>query len=202
MAEKRRRPLTREEIKKYREQEQLRKEKQEQSRELSKGPIDLPFCLLTILLTGIGLIMLLSASFPSAYYETKTHDATHYFVRQGLFALMGIFAMLIISKINYQRLRGAAKALLFISIIMLIMVKIPGIGIWRNGARRWLGVGELLTFQPSEIAKVAIVVYFADSISRKKTSCEPSAMEFCPMAFCWCWLAVWWLGNRTCPALF
>lgn len=168
MAEKRRRPLTREEIKKYREQEQLRKEKQEQSRELSKGPIDLPFCLLTILLTGIGLIMLLSASFPSAYYETKTHDATHYFVRQGLFALMGIFAMLIISKINYQRLRGAAKALLFISIIMLIMVKIPGIGIWRNGARRWLGVGELLTFQPSEIAKVAIVVYFADSISRKK----------------------------------
>ena len=183
MAQKQRRPMTREQIKKYREQEELRKEKQRLSYELSKGPIDLPFCLLTILLTGIGLIMLLSASFPSAYYETKNHDAMHYFVRQGVFALMGIAAMLLISKFNYQRFRGAAKLLLYFSLFLLVLVLIPGIGIWRNGARRWLGIGELFQFQPSEIAKVAVIIFFANSISRKKDRMRTFRYGIVPYAF-------------------
>ena len=68
-----------------------RKEKQEESRELAKGPIDLPFCLLVLLLTAIGLVMLLSASFPSAYYEDGTNNnPMYYFVRQGIFAVAGV----------------------------------------------------------------------------------------------------------------
>ena len=55
----------------------LRQEKQEESRELARGPIDLPFCLLVLILTAVGLIMLLSASFPSAYYETNNNDPLH-----------------------------------------------------------------------------------------------------------------------------
>ena len=58
-------------------QKRMRQEKREESRELARGPIDLPFCLLVLLLTAIGLIMLLSASFPSAYYETKNNDPMH-----------------------------------------------------------------------------------------------------------------------------
>ena len=53
-----------------RERIQRREEKEAESRELARGPIDLPFCLLVLLLTAVGLVMLLSASFPSAYYET------------------------------------------------------------------------------------------------------------------------------------
>lgn len=152
-----------------RERIQRRKEKEAESRELAKGPIDLPFCLLVLLLTAIGLVMLLSASFPSAYYETNGANPMRYFIRQGIFAIMGIAAMFLIGRINYQRFRGVAKLLLYLAIFLLILVIIPGnpIAETRNNATRWLGVGTL-TFQPSEIAKVAVVVYFADSISRKK----------------------------------
>ena len=162
----RRRPMTREEALARQERMQRRREKEQESRELAKGPIDLPLCLLVLLLTGIGLVMLLSASFPSAYYVNG--DPTHYFVRQGVFAVAGIAAMFIISRFNYQRLRGLSKLLLYFSVVLLILVLIPGVGITRNHATRWLGVGELFQFQPSEIAKFAVVVYFSDSISKKK----------------------------------
>ena len=164
----RRRPMSREEMLARQERQRLRKEKEQESRELARGPIDLPFCLLVLLLTAIGLVMLLSASFPSAYYETKNNDPMYYFTRQGVFAIMGVAAMFFISKINYQRFRAFAKPLLFIAIILLVLVLIPGIGQTRNNATRWIGVGELFTFQPSEIAKLAVVLYFSDSISKKK----------------------------------
>ncbi|WP_442873543.1 putative lipid II flippase FtsW [Dysosmobacter sp.] len=149
---------------------QRRLEKQAESRELAKGPIDLPFCLLVLLLTAIGLVMLLSASFPSAYYETDGENPMYYFVRQAVFAAMGIAAMFLIGRINYQRFRGVARLMLYLAIILLVLVIIPGnpIAVTRNNATRWLGVGELFTFQPSEIAKMAVVLYFSDSISRKK----------------------------------
>ncbi|MBE6939560.1 MAG: putative lipid II flippase FtsW [Ruminococcaceae bacterium] len=126
--------------------------------------MDLPFLLLTLLLTGIGLVMLFSASFPSAYYEG---DPTFYLKRQGIFAVLGLGAMLWLSKWNYQRWRGWAKILLGAAFFLLILVIIPGVGITRNNATRWLGFGGM-TFQPSEFAKMAVIIYFADSISKKK----------------------------------
>ena len=154
----RRRPLSREEALARQERQQRRREKEEESRELAKGPIDLPFFILVLLLTGIGLVMLLSASFPSAYYETDGQNPLYYFTRQGVFAIMGVAAMLFIGKINYQRFRGLAKPLLYLSVILLILVAIPGnpLAITRNNATRWLGIpGTSLQFQPSEIAKLA-----------------------------------------------
>ena len=165
-AERPRRPLSREEVKARKEHQQWRKEKQAESRELARGPIDLPFLLLLLLLIAIGLVMLLSASFPSAYYEED--NPIYFFVRQGVFAVGGVAAMLLISRFNYQRLRGVAKFGLYFAIILLVLVLIPGIGQTRNNATRWIGVGQLLTFQPSEVAKLAVIVYFSDSISRKK----------------------------------
>ena len=167
----RRRPLSREEALARQARQQHRREMEEESRELARGPMDLPFFILVLLLTGIGLVMLLSASFPSAYYETDGKNPMSYFIRQGVFAIMGVAAMLLISKINYQRFRGAAKPLLYLSIILLVLVVIPGnpLAETRNNATRWLGIpGTSLQFQPSEIAKMAVVIYFADSISKKK----------------------------------
>ena len=165
-----------------RERIQRRKEKEAESRELAKGPIDLPFCLLVLLLTAIGLVLLLSASFPSAYYETDGQDPMHYFVRQGVFAAMGIAAMFLIGRINYQRFRGAAKLMLYLAIILLVLVIIPGnpIAVTRNNATRWIGVGELFTFHPSEIAKMAVVLYFSDSISRKKDKMHTTRYGIAP----------------------
>ena len=164
---RRRRPISREEALARQEKKRRRKEREALNRELAKGPIDLPFCLLVLLLTGIGLVMLLSASFPSAYYDDN--NPILYFQKQGVFAIIGVACMLFIGKIYYQRFRGAAKPLLYLSIVLLVLVAIPGIGLIRNNARRWLGFsGTSFQFQPSEIAKVAVVLYFSDTISKKK----------------------------------
>ena len=130
------------------------------------GRMDVPFLLLTLLLTAIGLVMLFSASFPSAYYETG--NPAYYFKRQAIFAALGLSAMFVVAKVNYQRWRGAARLLLGFSVFLLILVIIPHVGITNNGATRWLGIENVFTFQPSEIAKLAVIVYFADSISKKR----------------------------------
>ena len=139
-------------------------------RPLAAGRMDLPFLLLTLLLTIMGLVMLFSASFPSANYESG--DPAYYLERQGLFALMGLAAMLAMARIDYHRLRGMTKILMYVSVFLLTLVLVPGVGITQNGATRWLGKAGVLTFQPSEIAKLAIIVYFADSISKKKNLME------------------------------
>ncbi|MBQ6986296.1 MAG: putative lipid II flippase FtsW [Oscillibacter sp.] len=128
--------------------------------------MDLPFCLLILLLTAVGLVMLLSASFPYAYY--KMQDPTYFFRFQGLFALTGICFMLMASRVNYQRLRGAAKLLMIVSIALLVLVLIPGIGRVSHNARRWIAVGNLFQFQPSEVVKLAVIVWFSADISRKR----------------------------------
>ena len=96
---------------------QQRREAMEQSREAARGPVDLPFLLLTLLLTAMGMVMVLSASFPSAYYENNGNGA-YYFVRQGIFAVLGLAAMFGLSKMNYQRLRGVGRLLLWGSILL------------------------------------------------------------------------------------
>ena len=158
--------MTKEERQLRYEQRMRQKAIENAAKEAGRGPIDLPFLLLTLLLTGVGLIMLFSASFPMAYYETG--NPAYYLIRQGVFAAIGVAVMLVIGGINYERYRVAGKYVLAISIALLILVLIPGVGITVKGATRWLGVGELFRFQPSEIAKIGVILYFADSISKKK----------------------------------
>ena len=158
-----------------REQARTSRDRRQRTTQLERqslmGPMDLPFLLLTLLLTGVGLVMVFSASFPSAYYETG--DGTYYFKRQLIFAVLGLFAMVVMSRINYQRLRGASKLLLGFAVFLLVLVIVPKnpLAITNNNATRWLGT-QSFSFQPSEIAKLAVVVYFADSISKKKRKME------------------------------
>ena len=189
-AARRRRPMTREEALARQERQQHQREMEEESRELARGPLDLPFFILVLLLTGIGLVMLLSASFPSAYYETEGRNPMSYFIRQGVFAIMGVAAMLFIGKINYQRFRALAKPLLYVSIVLLVLVILPGpnqygklLGQEANNAVRWLGIpGTSFQFQPSEIAKLAVVLYFGDSISKKKDKMRTFRYGIAPYA--------------------
>ena len=159
--------MTREEYHALKARKEHQKQVERRGYEASKGQLDLPFLLLALLLTGVGLLMLFSASFPSAYYESG--DPAYYLKRQAIFAVLGIVAMVVVSKVNYQRWRGAAKLLLGLAIFLLILVIIPHnpLAQTRNGATRWLGT-ESFSFQPSEIAKLAVIVFFAASISKKR----------------------------------
>ena len=126
---------------------------------------DTVFLLYVLLLLGMGLIMLYSASFPSAYYETG--DAAYYFKHQLRYAILGVASMVIMSKFDYHYLRYFSAIIMVATFILLGAVRIPGIGVVRNNARRWLMIGGL-SFQPSELAKLAIIIDFSASIARKK----------------------------------
>ena len=171
--------MTREEqrqIKKAREREERRK--RQEAWEAARGPMDLPFLLLALMLLVIGLIMLLSASFPSAQAsKDANYNPLYYFQRQAMWAGLGLFAMFWVSKINYHRFEGMAKLGIYISVILLFLVILPGpkengrlLGLSHTGATRWLGIPGMGTmqFQPSEVAKVGLIVFFAQSISKKR----------------------------------
>ena len=162
--------MTRDEYRAQRDLQQRRREQKRKAREANKGSMDLPFLLLVLLLTAIGLVMLFSASFPSAYAESG--DAAYYVKRQAIFALLGLGSMVAMGVIDYHRLRGTPTLLMIVSFCLLLLVVIPGVGITVNNATRWLGIPNVFTFQPSEIAKLAVIVYFANSISRKGKQME------------------------------
>ena len=160
--------MTREEQRARKAQQERMRQVERRHKEAARGQMDLPFLILTLLLTVIGLIMLFSASFPRAYYDTG--DGTYYFKRQAAFAALGLVAMFIVSKINYQRWRGAGRLLVGLALFLLILVIIPHnpLAITSNNATRWLGIKGVFQFQPSEIAKLAVIVYFSDTISKKR----------------------------------
>ena len=181
--------MTKEERELRREQREHMKRMEAAAKEAGRGPIDVPFLLLVLLLTGVGLIILLSASFPSAYYESG--DPLYYFKRQAAFATLGLAAMVVIGRINYARFRGVAKIALGISIALLVAVIIPGVGITSHGATRWLGIpGTTMQFQPSEIAKLGVILYFADSISKKKDKMRTLRYGILPYGFILALIAV------------
>ncbi len=122
------------------------------------GGIDPVFLILVLCLLTFGLIMVASASYVSALH--KYDDSYHYIKRQLIFAVVGVAAMLILPRFDYHFFRKFIPYLLVGSVILLILVLIPGIGIEGGGARRWLGFGGF-TFQPSEIAKLGIIATFA-----------------------------------------
>ena len=110
-----------------------------------RGMIDMPFLLLTVLLVLIGVIMMFSASYASAY-ATKKGVSTYYFARQGMFALAGSGIMLFVSRLNYQMWRMLAFPIL--GVTMVLMMVTPVFGLTGGGATRWIQLGPL-SFQPS-----------------------------------------------------
>lgn len=126
----------------------------------AKGGMDLTFLILVLLLLAIGLIMLFSASYAYAYYH-ENGNSFYYITRQLVFALVGVPIMLVISRIDYHILHRFALLAYAGSVFLLILVLFVHT---REDFNRWLPLGPF-TFQPSEIAKLAIVVLFAHLIS-------------------------------------
>jgi cell division protein FtsW len=124
-----------------------------------RGPIDLPFFILTVIILSIGVIMVLSASFARDYYTLG--DPTKHFVRQLIFAVSGVAFMLVISHFRVSTFRKWAAPLLFVSILLLAVVPIIGVG--EYDTKRWIDLG-FTTVQPSEIVKLAEILTFAAMI--------------------------------------
>lgn len=125
-----------------------------------RGMMDLPFLVLTVLLTAIGLIMMFSASYARAYADEG--NSTYYFARQAVFAAVGIVAMLLITRLDYHMWRMLMIPMMLVSVLLLLLVLIMGSS--AGGATRWIVLFGI-RFQPSEVAKLALIVAFATLIS-------------------------------------
>ncbi len=127
---------------------------------------DLVIMLMAIALTCFGVVMVYSAS--SVMAAKKFHDGFFFLKRQGLFALLGFALMLVTMRVNYQFWRKLAAPILLGCIVLLVLVLIPGIGGSAGGASRWIKLFPGFNFQPSEIAKIALIIYMAYSLDRKQ----------------------------------
>jgi len=118
----------------------------------------------TVLLMLVGLLMSFSASIVDAAQEG---DAFATFRRQSLWAALSIPAFVAASRFPRAHLRRVSWPLMMVAVVLLLLVVIPGIGVTRFGSTRWLGFGGLV-LQPSEVAKLAVLLWLADVLERKR----------------------------------
>ncbi len=130
---------------------------------LTKSGLDFGFLFTVLLLLALGLLMVFSASYPYAYYYFG--DGFYFIKKQLMWAALGGVAMAFTANFDYRKYKKLAFPILVISALLLIAVLVIGIDV--KGAKRWLGVGGF-SFQPSEIAKLGLIIYFAASLSQIK----------------------------------
>lgn len=124
----------------------------------AKSTPDIWLMAATGLLLLIGVLMVYSASAVISYH--KFDDSLYYAKRQLLFAVLGVLSMFWVMRMDYGVFRKWSKAGIVVCFILLVIVLIPGVGILRNGARSWLGIGAF-SIQPSEFMKLAMIVFLA-----------------------------------------
>lgn len=132
----------------------------------NRKPLDFILCITVFLLLALGIVMVLSASAPSSLSEWG--NSYHYFIRQAVFAVLGVFLMFVISKIDYRIYKKFYKLAYIGSIIALSLVVVPGLGDGAKGATRWIDIG-FTRIQPSEIAKIGLIVFYAAYLSEHRT---------------------------------
>lgn len=133
-----------------------------------RAGMDISFLALVVILLAIGVTMVLSASFARAYFDpggVTKGKATYYFIRQFIFAALGVAAMIICSRLPVGFYKRFSIPVLIAAVILLMLV--PIIGTNANGAKRWIGFGAF-TIQPSEIAKIGIILAFASMICARR----------------------------------
>ena len=137
----------------------VKRKKQFSLLSIGKG-LDVPFCMLIVLLLAIGITMMFSASYPVAFYEIG--DSYYYLKRQLLFAVVGLAIMLAVSYVDYHYFHRFSALILGLSYFALIVVLlIPS----ETGVKRWIGIGDY-GIQASEISKFAIILFLAHWGSR------------------------------------
>jgi cell division protein FtsW len=129
----------------------------------------------SLMFLGLGMVFIAS----NVMAQTNYSDPFYFVKRQGMYAFLGVGALLLGRKINYQSYQRWVYPSLFISLICLILVFIPGIGGKVRGAARWIRLGPF-TLQPSEFAKIAVVLFLAYSFARKREKMKYFAIGFLP----------------------
>ena len=141
------------------------------------GPPDYLLLVAAAMLIIAGMLAVYSSSFAVGYHEFGN---TNYFVtRQAIFALIGMAAMVFFMRMDYNRLRMLSLPMMLVALVALVLVLVPGIGVERNGAARWLELGPI-SIQPSEYAKLALVIYIAAWLTSRGDDINKFSLGFVP----------------------
>lgn len=134
---------------------------------MKKKKFDYILLTLVIVLVIFGLLMVYSASNVVALY--KYNDRAYFIKRQLIFSVVGLLLMFIMMHVSIDKIIKSTNYIFIISVILLILVLIPGIGVVRGGARSWIGFGSF-SIQPAEIIKVALILFLSKVINKIKNS--------------------------------
>lgn len=140
------------------------KELESTEKKVKRKPLDYGLLIVVLILLAFGLVMVLSASAP---YSLRTEGNSYFYAEKQLkFAILGIIIMFIVSNIDYRIYKGKLADIAMIGAgLLLVAVLIPHVGITRNDATRWLGIGTF-QFQPSELMKIALIIFMSAKISK------------------------------------
>ena len=141
-------------------------------------PIRVSLASIVIFLLCIGIVMIYSSS--GIYALQELGDSAYFLNRHLLFLCVGTCLTLGVMTIDYRDLKKWAKPLLGVAVLLLVLVLIPGIGKSISGARRWFQVAGF-SFQPSEFAKLALLIYVSDYLSRKQSKIGDFFKGFLPV---------------------
>lgn len=130
----------------------------------SKG-IDWTLVVMVLCLLSIGIVFSFSSSIAVA--EADVSDSYYYLKKHMVYVIVGAVASFVVIQIPTAFLLKYSPQLLFIALVLLVIVLIPGVGVSSHGARRWLGIGPL-TFQVSELAKVAMILFLSGYVIRRQ----------------------------------
>lgn len=136
-----------------------RRAEQVEHKVVRKAGIDAGFLSVVVILLVLGLLMVFSASYPSANYNFG--DGLYFIRRQAIWAVLGVGAMIFTINFDYRQYKKLAMPIAIVTLVLLVAVfAFPA----TKGARRWIGFGSF-SFQPSELAKIAVIIYFAAGLS-------------------------------------
>src|SRR5208282_6040359 len=138
---------------------------------------DMIILLMTVALTCFGVVMVYSAS--SIMAAKRYHDGFYFLKRQGLFALIGFAVMAFTMRVDYHFWKKAAVPILLGCLALLLLVLVPGIGGTAGGASRWIKLPGF-SLQPSEVAKIALIMYMAYSLDKKQEKVRFFSTGFLP----------------------
>lgn len=138
---------------------------------------DYIFVMMVFLLTFFGLVMIASSSMVASM--DKFGSSYSYVIRQIGSLIIGLILMYFTAKIDYRFWKKNATWLFLITILLLILVFIPGLGVKINGAQRWIGIGSKM-FQPAEIIKITFIIYLAAWLSKKGENIKNHLSGFLP----------------------
>ena len=123
---------------------------------MKRSNFDILLLASVLIISLFGLVMIYSASYVWAEY--KFNNPYKFVINQGIFFVVGVILMIIVSRIKYDRYYEKSNILLICCIVLLVLVLIPGVGSVRNGSRSWFGIGSF-GIQPSEFTKLCLIIF-------------------------------------------